>query len=226
MREEEKGRGRAEVVGFGCVVDWILEAKSLKWSMATDGSADHQAAQRRAIEGPSGSPHALTLEVDTDYYDALEGSDFDWQAAARSRTGTRVHWADSVVSPKQHRRLSLTESWHDENVAGEDLEEYSSWQISLGIANERAALTSPVRPPNSSSTRPSPATTCTAGASASHHSLFVCVERWLLRHVRTHLLVICCVAGPADDRRVRAVAAAIRHRASAPRARASGWRRR
>eukprot|EP01043_Picozoa_sp_COSAG02_P019046 COSAG02_NODE_907_length_16005_cov_3.219252_1_plen_173_part_00 len=117
--------------------------------MATDGSADHQAAQRRAIEGPSGSPHALTLEVDTDYYDALEGSDFDWQAVARSRTGTRVHWADSVVSPKQRRRLSLAESWHDENVAGEELEEYSSWQISLGIANERAALTCPVRPPTS-----------------------------------------------------------------------------
>ena len=114
--------------------------------MATDGSADHQAAQRRAIEGPSGSPHALTLEVDTDYYDALEGSDFDWQAVARARTGTRVRWADSVVSPKQRRRLSLAESWHDENVAGEELEEYSSWQISLGIANERAALTCPVRP--------------------------------------------------------------------------------
>ena len=110
-----------------------------------DGSADHQAAQRRAIEGSSGSPQALTLEVDTDYYDALEGSDFDWQALHNSRTGIRVHWADSVVSPKKRRSSSPTESWHDENIVGEELEEYSSWQISLGIANERAALTMPVR---------------------------------------------------------------------------------
>jgi len=106
-----------------------------------------QAAQRRAVEGPSGSPQALTLEVDTDYYEALDGRDFDWQAAIREKTGTRVHWADSVVSPKQRRSsepFASTESWQDENVADEELEEYSSWQISLGIANERAALTAAV----------------------------------------------------------------------------------
>ena len=108
-----------------------------------------QAAQRRAVEGPSGAPEALTLEVDSDYYEALsEERDFDWERAARARTATRVHWAEGVMSPA--RRLGGaqdegTTAWHGEDAAVEELEEYSSWQISLGIANERAALTSRVR---------------------------------------------------------------------------------
>ena len=119
--------------------------------MPMDSIAAHQpgaapSTQQRAVESTARLAHDLTLEIDTDYYEALEGSDFDWQALARSRTGTRVHWADSVVSPKQRGNFTSTESWHDENAAVEELEEYSSWQISLGIANERAALTGPVRP--------------------------------------------------------------------------------
>jgi hypothetical protein len=108
-------------------------------------AANQPSPQHRAVEGTAGLTQALTLEVDTDYYEALEGSEFDWQALARSRTGTRVHWADSVVSPEKRRNIASTESWHDENAAVDELEEYSSWQISLGIANERAALTGPVR---------------------------------------------------------------------------------
>ena len=111
-----------------------------------------QAAQRRAVEGPSGAPEALTtlsLEVDTEYYEALsEDRGFDWERAARARTATRVSWADGVMSPTQ--RLSTaheegTPTWNGVDTAVEELEEYSSWQISIGIANERAALTSAVR---------------------------------------------------------------------------------
>lgn len=114
--------------------------------MPTDSTAANQPSpQHRAVGCTAGLTQALTLEVDTDYYEALEGSEFDWQALARSRTGTRVHWADSVVSPDKRRDIASTESWHDENATVDELEEYSSWQISLGIANERAALTGPVR---------------------------------------------------------------------------------
>ena len=97
---------------------------------------------------------SLSLEVDEAYYARLQDEQLDWEALASARrrrgSGRRVTWHPSAVSPKKHRRRSEplrppTPEFFAETVSSAELEDYSSWQISLGVERERQACAHEVR---------------------------------------------------------------------------------
>ena len=97
---------------------------------------------------------ALSLEIDEAYYARLQDEQLDWEALASARrrrgSGRRVTWHPSAVSPKKHRRRSEplrppTPEFFAETVSSAELEDYSSWQISLGVERERQACAHEVR---------------------------------------------------------------------------------
>ena len=101
------------------------------------------------------SPLSLKLEVDEAYYARLQDEQLDWEALTSARrrrgSGRRVTWHPSAVSPKKHRRRSeplrppTPEFFAGETVSSAELEDYSSWQISLGVERERQACAHEVR---------------------------------------------------------------------------------